>query len=538
MPATITLDGSPLTIEQVVAVARRGASVALDDQAAGRLAGTRAGLERLTTDGRAYYGINTGFGSLARTRIGPEKLRELQVNLIRSHAAGVGEPLPEDATRAMLLLLAASLTRDRSGVRPVVVRTICAWLDAGLTPRVPALGSVGASGDLAPLAHAVLALMGEGATLDGRAPSACGIAPLALEAKEGLALINGTHLMAARGALLMADLDRLTRGALLANAASIDAFRASASYLDPRAHAARAQPATARVARAVLGLLQPSAIWRSHQRDDPRVQDPYSFRCAPYVLGAALEAATCARGAIERELGAVTDNPLLFDDGGTLAVVSAGNFHGLPLAIPLDTLAVAIFHLAAIAERRVFTILAASDPETHLLPYLSRGPGLSSGLMIAQYTAAALVNEIATLASPASVINLTTSAGIEDYNSFGPRAAAKAARALELAELVVAIELVCAAEGVEFHRPLTSGPAVERAIARVRQRVPPFTADRSPAPAIEAVAELVRQDAFHDIIDTLPGGYHAIASPDNTGAQPHGHGARPHGHCARPHGHP
>lgn len=499
--APLVLDASALSIDDVVAVARQGRPVAVAPAVVERLDAVRSKLEALTTDGNAYYGINTGFGSLARTRINSEKLRELQANLIRSHAAGVGEPLSADIVRGMLLLLAASLSRGYSGVRPVVVETIIAWLNAGLTPVVPSLGSVGASGDLAPLAHAVLAMMGEAPTMDGRTPRDAGIEPITLEAKEGLALINGTHLMAARAALLSHDFDRMMTSALVANAISIDAFRASACYLDPRVHAARNQSATAHVARTLSRLLQPSDICKSHQTDDPRVQDPYSFRCSPYVLGAAIDAAAHVRAVTERELGAVTDNPLLFENGDSLDVVSAGNFHGMPIALPLDTLAIAIAHVAGISERRVFAILAASDPETHLLPYLSHGPGLHSGLMIAQYTSAALVNEIAGLANPASVINLPTSAGIEDYNSFGPRSAAKAERALELTEGVIAIEMICAAEGVEFHRPLKSGPAVEEALKRIRGVVPSFSADRSPAPAIEAVSAMIRDDTFADIFD-------------------------------------
>jgi histidine ammonia-lyase len=497
----LLLDASALSIDDFVAVARRGRPVAVSPAVMERLGATRAKLEALTTDGNAYYGINTGFGSLARTRINSEKLRELQANLIRSHAAGVGEPLGQDVVRGMMLLLAASLSRGYSGVRPVVVETILAWLNAGLTPVVPSLGSVGASGDLAPLAHAVLSMMGEAPTMDGRTPRDAGIEPLTLEAKEGLALINGTHLMAARAALLLEDYSRLTNAALVANAMSIDAFRATDSYLQPRVHMARNNTKTGTVAANLQRLLAGSEILPSHRTDDPRVQDPYSFRCAPYVLGAANDAANYVHEATLRELGAVTDNPLLFDNDDTLDVVSAGNFHGMPIAIPLDTLAIAIAHVAGISERRVFAILAASDPETHLLPYLSHGPGLHSGLMIAQYTAAALVNEIAGLASPASVINLPTSAGIEDYNSFGPRSAAKAARALELAESVVAIEMICAAEGIEFHRPLKSGPAVEEALKRIRSVVPSFSADRSPAPAIEAVSALIRGGAFADIFE-------------------------------------
>lgn len=499
----LTLDASALTIEGVVQVARQGRAVALSPAVVQRLGEVRTRLDALTTDGAAYYGINTGFGSLARTRIGSEKLRELQANLIRSHAAGVGEPLGEDIVRAMLLLLAASLARGHSGVRPIVVETIIAWLNAGLTPVVPSLGSVGASGDLAPLAHAALAMMGEAPTMDGRTPRQAGIEPLTLEAKEGLALINGTHLMAGRGALLLCDYSSLWYAAIFANAMSIDAFRASDSYLDARAHAVRYSMEGNSVAVNLQALLHGSEILPSHKTDDPRVQDPYSFRCSPYVLEAVGDLVGYVHKMVERELGAVTDNPLLFNKGDTLDVVSAGNFHGMPIALPLDALAIGVAHLAGISERRVFAILAASDPETQLSPYLSPGPGLHSGLMIAQYTAAALVNEIAGLASPASVINLPTSAGIEDYNSFGPRSAAKAARAIELAENVVAIELICAAQGVEFHRPLKSGHAVEEAIRRIREVVPTFTEDRPPAPAIAAVAGLIRRGVFEEIYFNL-----------------------------------
>ncbi|MEO1007374.1 MAG: histidine ammonia-lyase [Planctomycetota bacterium] len=500
MADALKLTGGPLAPSDVLAVARGSRLVAVAPAVRDRLIATRAKLDDLIAAGGAHYGINTGFGSLSRTRIEPDKLRELQANLIRSHAAGVGEPLPADVVRGMLLLLAASLCRGHSGVRPIVAETICGWLNAGLTPRVPGLGSVGASGDLAPLAHAVLAMMGEGETLDGRTPGDAGVEALVLEAKEGLALINGTHLMAARACLLLADFERLTNSALVATAMSIDAFRATDAYLDERGHAARNQPGGIDVAARLRDLIGGSAILESHRTDDPRVQDPYSFRCSPYVLGAAVDTARYVRDATVREIGAVTDNPLLFDRGDGLDVVSAGNFHGMPVALPLDALAVAVAHVAGIAERRVFAILAARDPETHLLPYLSHGPGLHSGLMIAQYTAAALVNELVQLSQPASPINLPTSAGIEDYNSFGPRSAAKAARGIELAERVVAIELVCAAEGLEFHRPLRSGRGVEAAHERIRRVVPPFAEDRSPAPSIEAVADLVRADAFGDLV--------------------------------------
>ncbi|TVS00227.1 MAG: histidine ammonia-lyase [Phycisphaerales bacterium] len=500
------LDGSPLTIGQVESVARRGVPVRLSDDAAQRMAETRAGVEKILGDGRAYYGINTGFGSLARTRIDSDKLRDLQQNLIRSHAAGVGEDLPSDIVRAMMLLLAASLARGVSGARPVVAETIAAMLNAGVTPCVPSVGSVGASGDLAPLAHLSLALLGEGEALFGgrRCPAAealkeAGLTPLQLEAKEGLSLINGTHLMAAEGALLLADTGRLLDGAFSACAMSIDAMKGTDRHLDPRVHEVRRQPGQIEAAARLQDLLSGSEILPSHATDDPRVQDAYSLRCAAPVLGAAMDAADYVKLAIERELGAVTDNPLVFSSGDTLDVISAGNFHGIPLAIPLDVLSIALSHIAGIAERRVYLMLAARDPEAGLNPYLASHPGLQSGLMIAQYTAAACCNEMIGLATPASVANIPTSAGIEDYNSFGPRAAAKARRSLELARSVVAIELLCAAQAIEHHRPLRSGVGVERAHEVVRGIVPPLEHDRPPSPDIRAIAEKIAEGAFSPV---------------------------------------
>lgn len=381
----------------------------------------------------------------------------------------------------------------------MVVETLLAVLNAGITPVVPSVGSVGASGDLAPLAHIALVPIGEGrARVHGRgevkgaeALSGAGIAPLQLEAKEGLALINGTHLMAAQAALLCRDFETTFEAALAAAAMSIDACRATDAFLDARVHQARSQPGQTHVARCLRELLAGSEIVPSHQENDPRVQDPYSLRCAPQVLGAAWDCLGYVKQAVERELGAVTDNPLVFSSGGE-PIVSAGNFHGMPLAIPLDALAIALAHVAGISERRTFWMLAALDPEAHLKPYLSPNPGLSSGMMIAQYTAAACCNEIIGLATPASVANISTSAGMEDYNSFGPRSAAKARRAMELAQRVIAIELLCAAQGLEAHRPLKSGAGVEAAHAKVRRASPALTEDRSLSADIEAVAALIR----------------------------------------------
>jgi histidine ammonia-lyase len=322
---------------------------------------------------------------------------------------------------------------------------------------------------------------------------ASGIAPLTLEAKEGLALINGTHFMAGTASLLLADLARLQEAALLAAAMSIDACRATNAFLDPRLHAARCQPGQAAVAGKIAELLTGSEVLPAHKENDPRVQDPYCLRAMPQVLGAAFDAIAYARAAIERELGAVTDNPLVFPTGpSTGDLVSGGNFHGMPLAIPLDTLAIAMTHIAGISERRVNWLLTASDSENPVHAYLSPQPGLHSGLMIAQYTAAACVNEMMTLATPASVGNIPTSAGIEDYNSMGATAAHKAYRSMRLLESVIAIELLTMCEAMEYQRPLRSGTAVEKAMATIRSLVPKLTADRPPSPDIAMIETLIR----------------------------------------------
>lgn len=500
----ISLDGSPLTTQDFLSVARGNRSVVLAGSGRTAMSRSRACVEAAARSGEARYGINTGFGSLSRKRISEADLGNIQRNLIRSHAAGVGEPLAEEIVRGMMLLAAASLARGVSGVRPELVDLLAGMLTSGVTPVVPSVGSVGASGDLAPLAAIGLVLQGEGrASVRGSPPlpggealRKAGLAPLALGPKEGLAIINGTHLMAARGALLCADAERLVWTAVAAAAMSIDACRATDAFLDDRVHAARCQPGQREVAARLREHLRGSQIIPSHRAEDPRVQDPYSLRCTPQVLGASLDCLSYVKHAVERELGAVTDNPLVFETGAGADIISAGNFHGMPLAIPLDALAIGLSHIAGISERRTFWMLAAQEPENHLPAYLTRKPGLNSGLMIAQYTAAACCNEIAGLCTPASVTNVVTSAGIEDYNSFGPRSAAKAARALELAEYVVAIELLCAAEGLDVHRPLLSGESVERVHAAVRRVCPAFDEDRPLTPDIEAIRGLVRSGAL------------------------------------------
>jgi histidine ammonia-lyase len=513
--AMLILDGSPLTFAEVAAVAHGHRRLGMDARVLTTLTRSRGVVEAALHDGLPHYGINTGFGSLARKRIDEHGLRDLQRNLIRSHAAGIGEPLPGPVVRAMMLLLAASLCRGYSGVRPIVVQTLVDMLNAGITPVVPSVGSVGASGDLAPLAAIGLVLLGEGYCYVGsaaqdQAPTSAvfpraGIAPLTLEAKEGLAIINGTHLMTARGALLAHGCQATFDAACVAAAMTIDGVRGTDSFLDARIHAARGQPGQVRVAARLRSLLAGSQIIPSHREDDPRVQDPYCLRCTPQVLGAALDTLLSFRTAISHELGAVTDNPLVFADDSVGSsgleadpgsIVSGGNFHGMPLAIPLDYITIALTHIAGISERRTYWIVSAFDGESKLRPYLATDPGVDSGLMIAQYTAAACCNEMITLCTPASVSNISTSAGIEDYNSFGPRAAAKAARALDLLNHVLAIELLCAAQAIEQQRPLRSGQLVEVAHARVRKLVRPLQGDRTPTPDIEALARAVAAGDF------------------------------------------
>lgn len=506
-PRRLLLEGAPLAPQEVHAVAVEGAPVRLGPLARRRLAASRAALTAAARDGAPHYGINTGFGSLARKRIPPSQLTPLQHNLVRSHAAGAGAPLSAPIVRATMLCLAASLARGRSAVRPVIVDRLIALLNAGITPVVPELGSVGASGDLAPLAHIALVLLGEGrAFVRGEVVAGttalrrARLEPVELAAKEGLALINGTHLMAGRLALLRVAWEKLLPAALVATAMSLDACRATDAFLNPRVYAARNQPGAAAVAAELRRLIRGSGILPSHRENDPRVQDPYSFRCAAIVLGAVCDTLAGVWSALGHELGAVTDNPLVFREAtgrrGDDVIVSAGNFHGMPVALPLDVLALALTHVAGVAERRIYYMISAFDPESHLKPFLTSHPGLESGLMITQYTAAAACNELIGLATPASVANLSTCAGMEDYNSFGPRAAAKAARALDLVTTVVAIELLCAAQGLEYHRPLRSSPAVEAAREIIRRRVKKLTADRPLAPDIEAIREMIAAGQF------------------------------------------
>jgi histidine ammonia-lyase len=486
------------TLSELEAVARAGAapSAAAGDRV--RIDAAREVVERAVRDGRAVYGVTTGFGHLAAVRIDPADAARLQLNLVRSHAVGSGPPLDAEVVRGMVLLLASSLSRGHSGVRAEVVDLLVELLARDVVPVIPSRGSVGSSGDLAPLAHLALVLVGEGEALVGgeRVPGAealmrAGLEPLELTAKEGLALINGTHLMAAAGGLALRDARRVLGAAVVATALSLEAFKGSTVPFDPRLHAIRRHPGAVTVAAELRELLTGSPIVASHA-DCGRVQDPYTLRCAPQVLGAVADALDYVEAAFQRELEAVTDNPLVFPDEGD--VLSGGNFHGQPLSLPLDHLALALCELASFSERRTFALLSPSY--AGLPPFLTPHPGLSSGLMIAQYAAAALVNECQVLSHPAGAGSIPTSAGQEDFNSMGALAALKARTVVEHAAHVVATELVCACQGIEFHRPLRSTGVLESALARVRSVVPRLEEDRSLAGEIAELAAGLRTGAL------------------------------------------
>jgi histidine ammonia-lyase len=486
-----------IDLETLELVARGAPPPPLDAGDRERIAAGRAVIEAALAAGTPVYGVTTGFGRLESVQIETGQAEELQVNLVRSHAVGSGELLPDEVVRAMLLLLAGSLARGHSGVRAELPALVLALLERGVTPVIPSKGSVGSSGDLAPLAHLALVLIGEGEAAVGgeRLPGAAALAragldPVRLTAKEGLALINGTHLMAAAGALAVRDAERLVDAGTVAVALSLEAFKGSTVPFDARLHALRRHPGAERVAARLRDLLAGSAVVASHA-DCGRVQDPYTLRCAPQVIGAVADALAYARTAIDRELGAVTDNPLVFPDDDE--VLSGGNFHGQPLALPLDHLALAMCELASFSERRTYALLSPSY--AGLPPFLTPRPGLSSGLMIAQYAAAALVNECQVLAHPAGAGSIPTSAGQEDFNSMGALAALKARTVVENAAQVIATELVCACQGLEFHRPLRTTAALEAAVERVRAYVPRVEADRSLAGELAALATAIRTGA-------------------------------------------
>ena len=487
----LELGRDPLTLEAISEVARRGRRVVLAGEARARMLGTRAAIDRVASGGAAapnVYGVNTGFGALAEVRISPAQIAELQRNLVRSHASGVGAPLPREVVRAMMLLRAGVLAVGASGARPLIAERLLEMLERGVHPVIPARGSVGASGDLAPLAHLALALIGEGEAehegqvLTGReALARAGLAPIVLEAKEGLTLLNGTQHMTAIGALTVLDAEETCRMADVIGALSLEAYQGTPRAFDARIQALRPHPGQAASAALLRRLLADSGIVESH-RDCKKVQDPYSFRCMPQVHGATRDTLAHARQVLEREAASATDNPLVFEDGD---IVSGGNFHGQPVALVLDFAAIAVAELANVAERRIEQ-LVNPHLSSGLPPFLAPESGLNSGFMMAQVAAAALVSENKVLAHPASVDSIPSSAGREDHVSMGAHAALKLAQIHDHVRTVLAIELLVAAQGVDLRRPLRSGPILEEVHARLRARVPAMMVDRPIAPDIVA----------------------------------------------------
>ena len=487
----------------VVSVARDGRRVALAPAAAEQMHASRAVIERLVADGATIYGVTTGFGDLASVRIEPQQVAELQRNLVRSHSAGVGAPMAADALRAMMLLRANALAVGFSGVRPELAELLIGMLNARIHPVVPARGSVGASGDLAPLAHLAQAVIGEGEvdSAAGRMPAAAaleaaGLVPLTLGAKEGLALLNGTQFMAALAVLALHDGRRLAGSADVIGAMSLEAMEGTAAAFDEALIGARPHPGQMAVAAHLRALLAGSEIGAGHADSPHRVQDPYSLRCMPQVHGAVRDALDQLERVLLVEINSATDNPLVFPDG---RIVSGGNFHGEPLAIVIDYAKIAIAELASISERR--TARLVDGRLSGLPPVLSEEPGLRNGLMITQYTAAALVNELQTLAHPSSVHSIPTGANQEDHVSMGATGALHLAEVVDRSTTVLAIEALCAAQGLDFRAPLRPAPRVARAQAAVRRRVAHLAEDRSPAPDIESARAMLAAGELLDAAD-------------------------------------
>ena len=493
----------PLAALEAVA---QGGDFSLPDGWRARVEASAAAVAQHLATGEALYGINTGFGKLAMTRIGAADLAQLQLNLLRSHAAGTGPLLRRPVVRLILAMKALSLAQGASGVRPAIVDALLALLRNDVLPAIPSRGSVGASGDLAPLAHLSLVLIGEGEAmvpegtlLDGaEAMARAGLAPLVLGPKEGLALLNGTQVSTALALAGLFTAERLLRTAIVSGALSTEGVKGSDTPFDPRIHALRNQPGQIRVAAALRGLIAGSPLRESHRHDDPRVQDPYSLRCQPQVAGACLDQLDHAAAVLEREANAVTDNPLIVDGGD---ILSGGNFHAEPVAFAADGIALALAELGAISERRVALL---TDPALSGLPaFLVRDGGVNSGFMIAQVTAAALTAENRALAAPRSTDSLPTSANQEDHVSMATNAALRLAEMADNLAGILAIELLAAAQALEFHRPLRSSEPLEAAHALVRSVVRPWDRDRLMAPDIAAVKQLVEQGRFAAVLESL-----------------------------------
>jgi histidine ammonia-lyase len=496
----LELDGQQLSLEEVGRVARGEEGVRLAASARGRMRASRDVVERIVAEERVVYGVNTGFGKLSDVTVPGDELRELQLNLVRSHACGVGPPLSEEETRAMMLLRANVLALGFSGARPVVAEALLSMLERGVCPVIPETGSVGASGDLAPLSHLALCAVGEGEAFyegerlpGGEALRRASVGPLTLEAKEGLALLNGTQALTAVGALALERAQRLARTADVSGAMSLEALKGTPAAFDERIHRARPHRGQVEVAAHLRELLRESEIRASHLEGDPRVQDAYSLRCMPQVHGATRDALAHARSAVEVETGAATDNPLVFAETGE--VISGGNFHGAPLALAFDYACIALVHLGNIVERRVDR-LVNPDKNEGLPAFLTARAGVESGYMVPQIVAVALLNECKVLAHPASVDNLPTDGGKEDHVSMGMTAALKLRNVVERVGRVVAVELLAAAEGLEHRAPLRPGRGARRAYEAVRAYAPRLTRDRPLAPDIERVAAALRRGEF------------------------------------------
>jgi len=508
----ILLDGSSLTLDQLVSIADRGESVALADSARDRVRASRAVVDARARGVDPAYGINTGFGSFAEVKIAPDALETLQLNLLRSHAAGLGDPLPVRTVRATMALRANVLAKGFSGISLETLEALIALLNRGVHPRVPSRGSVGASGDLAPLAHLALVLIGEGEALDDTEEAAsrflsisgtealkrAGLAPIRLGPKEGLALINGTQPSTAVLGLALAAAEQVARAADIAAALSIDALRGSIHPFESRIHEARPFRGQRTSAANIEALMRGSGINHSHEHCG-KVQDAYSLRCAAQVHGAAREALRFVHETVLVEANSATDNPMVFADTGD--IVSCGNFHGAPIAIAADLLAAAMVPLATISERRTDRLV---DPTLSGLPaFLTREGGLKSGYMLAQVTAAAVASEMKSLAHPAGVDTIPTSANKEDHVSMSMTAALKAEVSVSRAREVIAIEILCACQAIDLLAPLTSSPALQRVHELVRSRVPVLDDDRAPAPDIAAIGELIATRALEDACGEL-----------------------------------
>ncbi len=497
------LNGQRLSLQDIACVAFGGEHVAISPAALPRIEASREVVETILARDATVYGVNTGFGKLAEVRIQPDEFRQLQLNLIRSHASGIGDPLSEPEVRAMMLLRANVLTLGFSGIRAKIIEMLCEMLNRRVCPVIPEKGSVGASGDLAPLAHLALAIVGEGECFfagecmeSAEALRRAGLKPQQLEAKEGLALLNGTQAMHGVGGLSVLRAQRLAEVADLAGAMSLEALLGTPAAFDQRLQDARPHAGQKAVAIHLLSILEDSEIRRSHLENDPRVQDAYSLRCMPQVHGAVRDALAHCESILEVESASATDNPLVFTD--TAEVISGGNFHGAPLALAFDYAAIAMTDLMSISERRIDR-LVNPDLNEGLPPFLARHAGTQYGFMIPHVAAVSLLNEAKVLAHPASIDNVPTSGGKEDHVSMGMTAALKLRSIVHLAENVIAIELLAAAEGLEHRHPLKAGIGVERAFAAVRKVAPPLTQDRALSGDIARVAKSIRAGIFHEI---------------------------------------